>query len=127
MLFEDATHQKLSWLESEGLQFLTDKEQAFVVGCKTALDMGTPLPKTALDSVDELFKKVRQSSSSAHTGLDAPLSMAKVLGDLSKATAMLHAEELKFYKKMLAKLQARKTFSTEETLALLRIYSSKGF
>jgi hypothetical protein len=123
----EGTDGLLAHLENN-LTLLGDEGAAFVVGCRTALEMGTALTEKNQQELRRLAGTLIQTGHDVLGGIaEPPLSAAKVFHDLGNAVHTLQAHEKKFANAMYAKHQKQEKLTASEWSKLLKIYNDKGF
>jgi hypothetical protein len=125
MLEENPLYQMLLAIEPDAT-FLADKDRDLIFVYKTTVDTGGELPPNAAKEIQRIYKSLQAE----HTAMsfEAPaLTMAKVVMDLKGTQLMMSPQEKAFVAYCEGKLRQREKLTGQETEALLRLYSNKGF
>jgi hypothetical protein len=126
-LSSDGVRGLVAHLENN-LPLLGDESAAFVLGCRTSLEMGAPLTKQNEAELRRLASTLVATGHDVLGGaVEPPLSAAKVFSDLGNAVHTLQAHEKKFANEMYAKHQKKEKLTADEWTKLLTIYNNKGF
>lgn len=121
------TYKMLQLIEQYAM-FLSDADQKRTIAYKVLIEAGRgkdldPAIKADIRKVYvAILKELRRT-----VDAEPVLSLVTVLKDLLKAEKMLSPQEKVFFNQMANKIVKRETVSTEETEALLRLYTRKGF
>ena len=121
------TYKMLQLIEQYAM-FLSDADQKRMIAYKVLIEAGRgkdldPAIKADIRKVYVAVLKELKRTVDA----EPVLSLVTVLKDLLKAEKMLSPQEKVFFNQMANKIVKRETVSTEETEALLRLYTRKGF
>ena len=122
-----ADPHKLLQSLAEQMTMMSDADQQFLLGCQTTVSVaGAPLSAEQVKRLHALAAAMQQTEHSV-MGLGAPLSMPKVLKDLSSAVHMLSPAEHAFALKCSRILASGRTLDLGDIEKLLNIHSNKGF